>query len=485
MSIESGIHDKIEIEYSINRPTFFRAEFTAYLLPAVDAFIIVLSGVASGVGYHLLIGGPIPEILPLCAVGSLASFIYISRMSGSGYYELQEGAKPRLEVREILVRWFTTGLLLALIAFLLKIGATYSRGAFVVFYLLSPIALLVARKSAKIALARAVVRGAIGGHDIVLIGDVNEMAAWKRGDLLALCGVPEVSRFTLSRDDDELTRSSKDAGIVGAAVDFVRRHNCRQILIALPWHDAGRIEFVKDEIKAVSVAARLLPDMSIRALSDTTRSECKRVLAINLQQEPLSEAQRFVKRFTDLVMASFALVFFLPIIMLAAVAIKLDSPGPVIFRQVRKGFNGNSFVILKFRTMTVQEDGANVVQATRDDSRVTTIGRLLRESSIDELPQLWNVLKGDMSLVGPRPHAFAHDNYFETVLRDYAFRRHLKPGITGWAQCNGARGPTPTIEHVAERVKLDLWYITNWSLWLDFLILIKTTFEVLRRRNAW
>jgi hypothetical protein len=112
MSIESGIHDKIEIEYSINRPTFCRAEFTPYLLPTVDAFIIVLSCVASGVGYHLLIGGPIPEILPLCAVGSLASFIYISRMSGSGYYELQEGAKPRLELREILVCWFTTGLLL-------------------------------------------------------------------------------------------------------------------------------------------------------------------------------------------------------------------------------------------------------------------------------------------------------------------------------------------------------------------------------------
>jgi undecaprenyl-phosphate galactose phosphotransferase/putative colanic acid biosynthesis UDP-glucose lipid carrier transferase len=170
---------------------------------------------------------------------------------------------------------------------------------------------------------------------------------------------------------------------------------------------------------------------------------------------------------------------------LAAIAIKLDSPGPVIFRQIRKGFNGKHFVILKFRTMTVQENGPNVVQATRGDSRVTTIGRLLRSSSIDELPQLWNVLRGEMSLIGPRPHALAHDNYFETLLRDYAFRHHVKPGITGWAQCNGARGGTPTIEHIAERVKLDLWYINNWSLWLDFLILIKTVFEVFRKRNAY
>jgi lipopolysaccharide/colanic/teichoic acid biosynthesis glycosyltransferase len=134
--------------------------------------------------------------------------------------------------------------------------------------------------------------------------------------------------------------------------------------------------------------------------------------------------------------------------------------------------------------MTVQEDGADVVQAKRNDARVTAIGRLLRESSIDELPQLWNVLRGDMSLIGPRPHALVHDTYFESVLRDYAFRHHVKPGITGWAQCNGARGPTPSVEHVAERVNLDLWYINNWSLWLDFLILFKTAIVVIRRRNA-
>ena len=131
-------------------------------------------------------------------------------------------------------------------------------------------------------------------------------------------------------------------------------------------------------------------------------------------------------------------------------------------------------MILKFRTMTVEENGSDVVQATRADLRVTAIGRLLRASSIDELPQFWNVLKGEMSLIGPRPHALAHENYFELALRDYAFRRHVKPGITGWAQCNGARGATPTIEHVAERVKLDLWYINNWSFWLDLLILAKT-----------
>ena len=484
MSIESGSHEKLEIEYSFDRPYFFRAELIPYLLPAADACIILFSCFISSVGYHLSVAGQLPEMLPLCAIGSIASVIYILRMNGSGYYELHEGTKPRLEVREILTCWFTTGLLLALIAFLLKIGADYSRVSFIAFYLLSPVALLAARMPTKLALTRAVARGAIGRRDIVLIGDAREMAALNSDDLLALCGAPEVYRFPLSQDDDGLMRSSKDTRVIAAAANFVRRHECRQILVALPWCDTARIELVKDNIKTIPVAARLLPDSSVRALSEMAWPVRKRALAIEIQRAPLNEAQRFVKRVTDVLVASLAFAFFLPIMVIVALAIKLDSPGPVIFGQVRKGFNGKNFVILKFRTMTVQEDGSEVMQVRHGDSRITRIGRLLRASSIDELPQLWNVLKGEMSLIGPRPHALAHDTYFESALRDYAFRRNVKPGITGWAQCKGARGPTPTIDHIAERVKLDLWYIDNWSLWLDLLILVRTIFEVLRRRNA-
>ncbi len=433
-----------------------------------------------GVGYHLLLGDPI-EFLPICAVGVLASFIYILRMNGSGYYQLQESAKPRVEVREILVCWFTTGLLLTLIAFLLKISSAYSRGAFIMFYTLVPMALLAARKATKAALMQAIAQRVIGRRDTVLLGDPIEVAALRRSDLLALCGAPEVRRFALSQAGD----LPKDLRIIEAVASFVRHHNCRQVLIALPWSDAGRIEFVRDQIKNLSVAVRLVPDKSARALSDLTWSARKHAPTIELQRAPLSEIQRLVKRAMDVVGASLVLLFFLPVLVLAAAAIKLDSPGPVIFRQIRKGFNGKHFVILKFRTMIDQESGPELIQATRDDPRVTSIGRLLRSSSIDELPQLWNVLKGDMSLIGPRPHALEHDNYFETQMSDYAFRHHVKPGITGWAQCNGARGATPTIEHIAERVKFDLWYINNWSLWLDFLILIKTTFEVFRKRNAY
>ena len=220
-------------------------------------------------------------------------------------------------------------------------------------------------------------------------------------------------------------------------------------------------------------------------MTNYTSSGRQRVLAIEIQRAPLSGLERFIKRAMDIVFASLSLIFFASIMLLTAIAIKLDSPGPIIFKQKRKGFNGKQFVMFKFRTMTVQENGDTVVQATRDDPRVTSIGSLLRAASIDELPQLVNVLMGEMSLIGPRPHALAHDNYFEKVLGDYAYRHHVKPGMTGWAQINGARGATPTVEHIAERVKLDLWYINNWSLWLDVQILIKTFFEVLRKRNAY
>jgi undecaprenyl-phosphate glucose phosphotransferase len=487
MSVGSDIRDEAgQLGGSLGKPqASFSSDAIPYLLSTADAFIILMSSLAGGIGYQLSMGNPMPSILPHCAVGLLASFIHILRMSGSGYYDFPDSAKPRVETTEILVCWFTTGLLLAFFAFLLKIGVAYSRGAFVVFYFLAPVGLLGVRKLTKIALARAVARGAIGRRDIVLIGDFHEIAALEPRDLMAFFGAADVNRFTLSRDDDPLARATADLRIINSVANFVRAQNCREILLALPWGDAGRMEFVRDHIKTLPVAARLLPDMRVRSLTNYTSSARQRVLAIEVQRAPLSGAERFVKRVMDVSVAMVALVIFLPVMALTAIAIKLDGPGPVIFRQNRKGFNGRQFVMFKFRTMNVQENGPVVGQVTRDDPRVTAIGRLLRSASIDELPQLVNVLKGDMSLIGPRPHALAHDNYFEKILGDYAFRHHVKPGMTGWAQCNGARGATPSIEHISERVKLDLWYINNWSLWLDIQIMIKTFFEVLRKRNAY
>ena len=487
MSIGSELRDEARPleDFSNSQPTSFSSDAIPYILSTADAAIILISILVSGIGYHLLVGSSMPNLLPYCAVGLLAGLLYVLRMKGGGYYDFPDCAKPRVEIGEILVCWFTTGLLLAFIAFLLKVSVDFSRGAFVTFYFLAPVGLLGLRKITKITLVEAISRGVIGRRDSVLVGDSEEIAALESKDLMAFLGAAEVDRFTLSQEDDPSARSSADIRIMNAVAGFVRRHNCHELLLALPWGDAARIEFIRDQIKTLPVAVRLLPDTQVRSLTQFETSARHRVLAIEIQRAPLSGAQRFVKRVIDIVVASIALIFFLPIMLLTAVAIKLDSPGPVIFRQLRNGFNGRQFVIFKFRTMTVQENGPIVTQATRNDPRVTAIGRLLRSASIDELPQLLNVLKGDMSLIGPRPHALAHDDYFQNIVSDYANRHHVKPGITGWAQCNGARGAMPSVEHVSERVKLDLWYINNWSLWLDFQILIKTVFEVLRKRNAY
>ncbi|MBR0697756.1 undecaprenyl-phosphate glucose phosphotransferase [Bradyrhizobium lablabi] len=464
---------------------WFSSNAVPYLLSTADALVILLSSIMAGIAYHVAVGNPVPSLLSHCAVGLLASFIYILRMSGGGYYDFPDSAKPRVESSEILICWFSTGLMLAFFAFLLKVGIEYSRGAFVLFYFVAPVGLLTVRKATKLGLAKAVSQGAVGRNDIVLIGDFDEIEAFEPRDFVAFFGAAEIKCFPLSREQDLSTRVASDLDVFNSVAGFVRRNNCREVALALPWEDTARIELVRDQIKTLPVAARLLPDARVRTLTNYASSARQRVLAIEIQRAPLSGGERFVKRVMDVVLASLALIFFASVMLLTAIAIKLDSPGPVIFRQKRKGFNGKHFVMLKFRTMTVEENGDTVVQATRDDPRVTWIGKLLRSASIDELPQLVNVLMGDMSLIGPRPHALAHDNYFEKVLSDYAYRHHVKPGMTGWAQCNGARGATPTIEHIAERVKLDLWYINNWSLWLDIQILIKTFFEVLRKRNAY
>lgn len=190
------------------------------------------------------------------------------------------------------------------------------------------------------------------------------------------------------------------------------------------------------------------------------------------------------KRVLDLFVALSLLLVLSPILALVSLAIALDSRGPILFCQRRTGQHGKTFGILKFRSMHVLEDGVEVVQAKTQDVRITRVGRIIRKLSLDELPQLFNVIAGDMSLVGPRPHALVHDHYYGAAISNYVIRQQVKPGITGWAQVNGARGATPTIEVMRRRIDFDSWYVANASLALDLKILLRTPLEVLRARNA-
>jgi len=191
-----------------------------------------------------------------------------------------------------------------------------------------------------------------------------------------------------------------------------------------------------------------------------------------------------VKRVLDVILSLTAMLLLLPVFAMIALAVVWDSGEPVFFRQRRTGRHGKIFNIYKFRTMHVLEDGAEIVQAVRGDVRITRVGHFLRITSLDELPQLWNVLKGEMSLVGPRPHAVSHDEYYSALIENYHLRYAVKPGITGWAQINGARGATPRLSDMQTRIDLDIQYVERESLWLYLQILARTPLVVLRRKNA-
>jgi undecaprenyl-phosphate galactose phosphotransferase/putative colanic acid biosynthesis UDP-glucose lipid carrier transferase len=218
----------------------------------------------------------------------------------------------------------------------------------------------------------------------------------------------------------------------------------------------------------------LLPDENVAHYLGHRSINVGTTWAAEIQRAPLTGTEQFVKRCFDVVGATSMLLLFSPLLLLTALLLKLDSDGPALFFQTRNGFNNRKFRIVKFRTMHVIEDGNVIRQATRADPRVTRLGHWLRRTNIDELPQLFNVLCGDMSLVGPRPHAAAHNSEYEKLIADYAFRHHVKPGITGWAQVNGYRGETATTDLMSKRVELDRWYVSNWSMWLDIAILFRT-----------
>jgi undecaprenyl-phosphate galactose phosphotransferase/putative colanic acid biosynthesis UDP-glucose lipid carrier transferase len=331
-----------------------------------------------------------------------------------------------------------------------------------------------------------VASGSLPGQRAIVVGEQQELGHYSAIDLLRTYGIHEIDRFSLSTGDGtEGTAAADNAAVVNAAINAARTSEAEMVLLALQWTDTARYEFVRQSLRALPLPALLLPDQSVRSILSQPRVEIGADFAIELQRAPLTALECGMKRAFDLAIAGAMLVLLAPLLTLVSIAIKLNSSGPVIFRQHRKGFNGRKFTIYKFRTMTVAENGPVIRQAQRNDERVTSLGYFLRSTSLDELPQLINVLRGEMSLVGPRPHAIAHDDEYSKLIANYAFRNHVKPGITGWAQVSGFRGETARLEQMERRVDLDLWYINNWSIWLDLRILFRTCVVVPRSMNAY
>jgi len=445
----------------------------------VDAALIFCASVFSHLGYGYLWPGSGLDVQMGSGIGILAFTIFCLVAHSGDFYSLPTLLAPQPRISPVLAAWTTVFLVLPLLLFLLKVGSAFSRVSMIVFAFLGLMLLVGFRLVANRYLRRMMVRGWIAGRRAVIVGEADELGALNATSLLFRFGIEETARVPLT-DVGEGTPSRDDFVEVDRAVDLARDTGVSEIVVALNWSHTELLQIVRERLRYSPLPVRLLPDHNIRSIIGG-RHLFSAALAIELQREPLTKMELAIKRSLDICLASAILLMLSPLLVIVAVAIKLDSPGPVIFSQRRNGFNGRQFIIYKFRTMGVLEDGPVIRQATKRDARVTGIGRVLRQSSIDELPQLFNVLKGDMSLVGPRPHAIAHDDEYKTLIADYAFRQHVKPGITGLAQVNGCRGETFHLDQMKNRIKFDLWYIDNWTLLLDLHILVRTTIVPLRR----
>jgi Undecaprenyl-phosphate glucose phosphotransferase len=444
---------------------------------AIDCLLIVTLSVLTGLGYHLVFLNFAPDIAPYFAIGVLAFSNFAAILWAKGAYQFHNLANFKRQMYDVPTIWTVVFLILLGVAFSLKIEEILSRGATFGFFILGLISLLVWRGALAHLLAKALENGAFAERKIIVIGESSRLLSSQVLPELQRCGYHPVNVFAISQDEFAVAGFPQTLmETVERAIKTARNDAIQDIFLMISWAHGPCIDTIVDALNVLPIPIHLLPD------EDVARYLYQRVLRVGsvwtaeLKRTPLTRLEQTVKRALDILGASAGLLVLSPLMLMTAVAIKLDSTGPALFTQKRIGFNGRAFRICKFRTMTVLEDGPTIQQATRDDPRVTRVGRLIRRGSIDELPQLLNVLSGDMSLVGPRPHAAAHDSEYEQRIAAYAFRYHVKPGITGWAQVNGYRGETRTDEMMAERVERDLWYINNWSIWLDLKIILKTMY---------
>jgi Undecaprenyl-phosphate glucose phosphotransferase len=449
---------------------------------ALDILLIVVASAACGAIYNSVFHQSDIDLVRHMATGAVVCAVFVPFFRNHGLYDPTSLVNWALQTRKIVVLWTMTLLIFAGATFAFKIGPDFSRGAVLSFHI-AGLALLLAHHALWRAIIDAGLRnGSLRGRESILLcmhdSPGGAGVAQSQARDLERHGFKIENIFYLAADISPKV-------LIEQAITFARGSEIKEIFVAA---DLQRWSTIRDLIQRLCdlpLPLTLLPDENIATLFQRTSRRFGSSIGIEFQRAPLSLSERIAKRALDLTVAVVGLVLLTPMFLIISLAIKLDSPGPALFMQTRHGFNTKKFKILKFRTMTALDDGATIKQAVRGDARVTNIGSWLRKTSIDELPQLFNVLKGEMSIVGPRPHAAAHDDYYEELISCYAFRHHMRPGITGWAQVNGCRGETPTLQLMKERVDHDIWYVDNWSVLLDLKIIVGTVLELIRGRNAY
>ncbi|MFY9761941.1 MAG: undecaprenyl-phosphate glucose phosphotransferase [Xanthobacteraceae bacterium] len=467
---------------SLSRGTFSMASFL------IDVALIVATSCATGVVYYRVAYGDIDEIARCVQVGLLAASIFTISNVFRGEYRMPNFFAFKPHARRTIQLWNVTLICLLMLGFLAQVSVDYSRGWIVLFYFATLTALVVSRFAIVRITALARAAGLVSAQRICLIGTgahigafVQHYEPWALGLAIVGCRFLTPAPATASA---EVRRAALDRDLAEAAAS-VRSLEPDAIYLLLPWSATETIDRCAKTFLALPVEIHLGPEQILHKFDEVELAKVGPLASLQLTRMPLSRAEAVQKRVFDLVFASLALIALTPLLVAVAILIKLDGPGPIFFVQRRYGFNQQPFRIIKFRTMRVSEDGAIMPQTTRGDPRLTRIGRWLRRWNIDEIPQLFNVLTGDMSLVGPRPHALSHDHDYERRISLYARRRNVKPGISGWAQINGYRGEIDSDDKIRKRVEYDLFYIDNWSLWLDLKIIARTVLSPEAYRNAY
>jgi Undecaprenyl-phosphate glucose phosphotransferase len=479
LRFDTAASDLLKRRAAINAPTF------SVLIFLFEFCIVIGFALLTGVAYHLVAYETAGDLRLFFQVGVLASAIYTVANTARGDYRLGNFLGGDVRSRRTLVHWHGTFLCLLAIGFLAQMSVIYSRAWIVLFYacglLLVPIRRLVGK--ATLYASRT---GIVAAKKIFVVGAEPRIAAFLRKyrpsnlgvEIAGCCFLPLLPGPLSAGGSAALRRDLEDAVVKARAA------NPDAIVLLAPWTAADAVRHSAEKFGMLPAELHLGPDRILEEFGNAELLRLGPISTLQLTSAPLGTIQLMIKRFFDIVVASIALMALMPLFAIVACLIKLDSSGPVFFLQRRYGYNQRTFRIVKFRTMRVMEDGPVVPQAARDDVRVTRVGRWLRRWNIDELPQLFNVIQGEMSLVGPRPHALSHNLEYEKQIRLYARRHNVKPGITGWAQVHGFRGEVDAAR-MRQRVEYDLYYIEHWSLWLDIRIMARTVISPSSYRNAY
>jgi Undecaprenyl-phosphate glucose phosphotransferase len=451
----------------------------SYFAALADVFAILAAAVATVLLRALFYGGSLRGLATGLDVGLIvAVLVVLVGLHNGGYAPAQYADRSGQ-----LARTFPLWNLAALAALTLGVAARaigdFPRADLAVFYFLGLASLVAARRAVADALAILNARDLAAPRRLAVVGFEHEIEQLKRSEAAAEPGARIVCRFALRETESFFLED------LALAVAAIRLHRPDDVFVALPWSRPELIEECLDALMKLPIEVHLGLSGPLSRLERAEVAHVGRLSGLTITRRPLGLLQRIEKRVFDVAVAALALALLSPLFLAVALAIRLESPGPALFRQKRYGLNQEPFRIFKFRTMRAMDDGRVVRQATRADTRITRIGAHLRRLSIDELPQLLNVLNGDMSIVGPRPHALAHDQFYVEKLARYARRHNVKPGITGWAQVNGHRGEIANDSAMLARLDHDLWYVDHWSLWLDVKIVAMTVFSRRAHANAY